>query len=337
MVQTLRFKSFSAADARPSAVNRPNPVPPKRHRLLGALWKHRLPLLLILPGILYYLLFYYLPLIGNVVAFENYLPFIGFVHSPFVGFANFTSIFHQPQFWQALTNTLEITGLQLLFFFPAPIILALLLNSLLSNSMRRVIQSILYIPHFMSWVVIVILFQQILGPAGLLPTFLHSHGVQRPVEVMSDPALFKPLVTVESIWQGAGWGTIIFFAALVAIDVGLYEAAAIDGAGAWRRLVHITLPGIKSIVVLLLILNLGNILTVGFEQILLQEPAVGAKAGQVLDTYVYYNGIVDGNWGMAAAVGMIKAVVGLVLVLGANALAHRVGEPGVVDSGRQRG
>lgn len=302
--------------------------------LLASIWRYRLPLLLILPGILYYLFFYYLPILGNVIAFQNYLPFLGFFHSSFNGFANFSALAHQSAFWQALINTLEITLLQLIFFFPAPILLALVLNTMLSNRLRRFLQSIFYLPHFMSWVVIVILFQQIFGGTGIFTAFLRAHGVQNPIDIMSDPSLFKGLVTAEAIWQGVGWGSVIFFAALVGIDPGLYESAVMDGANAWRRLISVTLPGIKSIVVLLLILRLGNILSVGFEQILLQEPAVGARAGQVLDTYVYYNGIVDGNWGMGAAVGLIKSVVGLMLVLGANSLAHRVGEPGVIDGRR---
>lgn len=336
MAQMLRIKT-----RRPPGVGRqgqraPQPLPASRPRrrstLLQEIWKYRLPLLLITPGILFYLVFFYLPILGNVIAFQDYIPFLGFRHSPFVGIQNFVALYYQPEFWYSLTNTLVITALQLVFFFPAPIILALVLNTLMSNKVRRFLQSIFYLPHFMSWVVIVILFQQIFGGSGIFTSFLRAHGVQNPIEIMSDPNLFKPLVTAQAIWQGTGWGSVIFFAALVGIDVALYEAAATDGAGAWGRLVHVTLPGLKPVIILLLILRLGTILSVGFEQILLQEPAVGQQAGQVLDTYVYYNGIVAGNWGMGAAVGMIKSVVGLLLVLGANWLAHRAGEAGVIDS-----
>lgn len=336
MAQTLRFKTRRPPGARRQREPGPEPLPTGRSRrqasLLQQIWKYRLPLLLVVPGLLYYLVFFYLPILGNVIAFQDYIPFLGFLHSPFNGVQNFVALYQQPEFWSALINTLVITALQLVFFFPAPIILALVLNTLISNKVRRFLQSIFYLPHFMSWVVIVILFQQIFGGSGIFPSFLRAHGVQNPIQIMSDPNLFKPLVTAQAIWQGTGWGSVIFFAALVGIDVALYEAAATDGAGSWGRLWHVTLPGLKPVIILLLILRLGTILSVGFEQILLQEPAVGQTAGQVLDTYVYYNGIVAGNWGMGAAVGMIKSVVGLLLVLGANWLAHRAGEAGVIDS-----
>ena len=327
MAQMLRFKTHRPLGA-PLGESRPR----RRESLPERIWKYRLPLLLVVPGMLYYLVFFYLPVLGNVIAFQDYIPFLGFRGSQFVGLQNFVALWNQPEFWYSLTNTLIITALQLVFFFPAPIILALVLNTLISNGIRRFLQSIFYLPHFMSWVVIVILFQQIFGGSGIFTSFLRAHGVQNPIEIMSDPNLFKPLVTAQAIWQGTGWGSVIFFAALVGIDVALYEAASTDGAKAWGRLWHVTLPGLKSIIILLLILRLGTILTVGFEQILLQEPAVGQMAGQVLDTYVYYNGIVAGNWGMGAAVGLIKSVVGLLLVLGANWLAHRAGEAGIIDS-----
>lgn len=334
MSQTLRFRTRRPAPGRGPVEGSPLPIGNPRHgqTLLQRMWTYRLPLLLVVPGMLYYLVFFYLPILGNVIAFQDYVPFLGFLHSSFIGLQNFTALWYQQQFWWSLINTLEITALQLIFFFPAPIILALVLNTLVSTRMRRFLQSIFYLPHFMSWVVIVILFQQIFGGSGVFPSFLRAHGVQNPIQIMSDPALFKPLVTAQAIWQGTGWGSVIFFAALVGIDVALYEAASSDGAGAWGRLWHVTLPGLKPVIILLLILRLGTILSVGFEQILLQEPAVGQQAGQVLDTYVYYNGIVAGNWGMGAAVGMIKSVVGLLLVLAANWLAHRVGEAGVIEA-----
>ncbi len=301
-----------------------------RGRFGRRLWQYRVPLAFALPGLAFYLLFYYVPLLGNVVAFQNYLPFLGFLHSDFIGFSNFTALFHDQLFWKATINTLEITVLQLVLYFPAPIVLALLLNAVTSNGIRRVVQSIIYLPHFMSWVVVVILFQEIFGGSGLLDQYLRNHGNQNPINLMTDPRFFKALLTVQVIWKDTGWGTIIFFAALVAIDISLYEAAAVDGASGMRRMWHITLPGIRPIIVLLLVLRLGTTLSVGFEQIVLQEPSVGAKAGQVLDTYVYFNGIVGGNWGPAAAVGLMKGFVGFILVITANWAAHRLGEQGVM-------
>jgi putative aldouronate transport system permease protein len=297
-----------------------------------SLWKRvkrdRVMLLLMLPGLLFYLLFYYVPLLGNVVAFEQYLPFLGFIDSPFVGLGNFQTMLQSQDFWRAGLNTVEISLLQLVFYFPAPIMLALLLNSVISSTVRRAVQSVVYLPHFISWVIIVAIFQEVLGGAGVVNQVLRDHALPT-IDIMANPALFKPLVTAQVIWQGTGWGTIIYLAALTNIDASLYEASAVDGAGRWRRLWHVTLPGIKGVTILLLILRLGLVLTVGFEQILLQRNAVGPQAGEVLDTFVYFNGILGGDWGLATAVGLVKGVVGALLVLGANRVAHLFGEPGV--------
>lgn len=285
-------------------------------------------LLLLLPGLLYFVVFHYVPLLGNVVAFEDYVPFIGFIDSPWVGLDNFQQMFADPRFWQALVNTLEITLLQLLFYFPAPILLALLISSVMTPWARRVIQSIVYLPHFISWVIIVALFQEMVGGAGALTHVLRQLG-QQPTDIMTNPALFKPLVTAQVIWKDTGWGTIIYLAALLNIDPALYEAAVVDGAGRWRRMWYVTLPGIVPITILLLILRLGEALTVNFQQILLQRDSVGQAAGEVLDTYVYFHGIIAGDWGVAAAVGLVKGVVAVLLVVGANRLAHALGQEGL--------
>ena len=286
-------------------------------------------LLLAAPGVLYLLVFVYIPQLGNIIAFQNYVPFMGFA-SPFVGFDNFRSLFADPTFWSAVRNTVVIAALQLLLFFPAPILLALLLNSLISLPVRRVIQSIVYLPHFISWVIIVALFQQVLGGTGILDHFMRAIG-QQPVNLLASPPLFKWMMTAQVIWKETGWGTIIYLAALLSIDVTLYEAAAVDGAGAWRRLWHVTIPGIIGVTILLLILRLGVFLTVGFEQILLQQNAVGEEAGEVLDTFVYFHGIAAGQWAPAAAAGLIKGIVGLAIVLGANKVAHLFGQQGVLS------
>ena len=297
--------------------------------LLARMKRDRVLLLLMVPGLLFYLLFYYIPLLGNVIAFEHYLPFIGFIDSPWVGLGNFQLMLQDADFWQATLNTLEISLLQLVFYFPAPILLALLLNSVMSSGIRRAVQSVVYLPHFISWVIIVSIFQQVLGGAGVVDQALRLHGL--PTFNVMTPALFKPLITGQVIWQGTGWGTIIYLAALTSIDASLYEASAVDGAGRWRRLWHVTLPGIKAVTILLLILRLGQVLTVGFEQILLQRDAVGPQAGEVLDTFVYYHGIVGGDWGLATAVGLVKGVGGALLVLSANRLAHLFGQPGLYE------
>ncbi|MFD7923368.1 ABC transporter permease [Streptomyces sp. NPDC059740] len=327
MAETTTAPSPPRRRRGPRSPARPGPAH-NRLSLWQRLRRDRVMLLLTLPGLLYFLVFHYLPLLGYVVAFQDYQPYLGYLHSAWVGFANFAEAFAQPAFWSATGNTLEIALIQLVFFFPVPIALALLLNSIAGDRVRRFVQSVVYLPHFIGWVIIVSIFQQVLGGAGLLPDLLDKVGLPR-YDMMADPHAFPWLLTLELVWKDAGWGTIIILAALLAIDRQLYESSAIDGAGPWRRLWHVTLPGISPVIVLLLILNLGNILSVGFEQILLQRDAVGPGAGEVLDTYVYYHGIRDNDWGTAAAVGLVKAVVGTALVLGANRFAHRLGHEGV--------
>ncbi|MEV0649866.1 ABC transporter permease subunit [Phytomonospora sp. NPDC050363] len=300
----------------------------KKATLWERLKRDKVMLLLAGPGLLYFLVFHYLPMLGNIVAFQDYQPYLGFFNSEWIGFENFTDAFADPRFWSAVTNTLVIALVQLVFFFPAPIALALLLNSILSSKIRRFVQSVVYLPHFIGWVIIVSIFQQILGAAGLLPNVLESLGMPR-YDMMTDPDAFPWLVTLQLVWKDMGWGTIIFLAALLSIDPQLYEAAAVDGASKWRRLWHVTLPGITPIIILLLILNLGSILSVGFEQLILQRDNVGAEAGEVLDTYVYFNGIQNGEWGPSAAIGIVKAIFGTALILGANKLAHFFGHEGI--------
>lgn len=286
-------------------------------------------LILALPGVGVLALFEYAPLLGNVIAFKDYQPFLGIVESPWVGLQNFMVIFNgDAQFLNALKNTLIITALQVVFVFPAPIALALLLNSLLSERIKRIVQSILYLPHFLSWVIVVAIFQQILGGSGMINNWLRSDG-RSTVDIIGNPDLFVGLLTTQVMWKETGWATIIFLAALSQIDAGLYEAASVDGAGRWRQLWHVTLPGLRAVIILLFILRLGDALTVGFEQIILQQGAVGLRTSEVLDTYVYNNGIINGQWGVAAAVGLFKGLVGVALVLGANKVAHLFGERGV--------
>lgn len=305
-------------------------VQPGRRKMswFARMKRDRTMLLLMVPGVLFYLLFFYVPLLGNIVAFQDYLPFVGFIDSPFVGLQNFANMVSDPDFWQAVVNTVIISLLQLIFFFPAPILLALLLNSVLSTGIRRLIQSVVYLPHFISWVIIVAIFDQILGGAGVINQLLREHGLHT-FTIIGNPALFKPLITGQVIWQGTGWGTIIFLAAMANVDPNLYEAAAVDGAGSWRRIWHVTLPGIKGVTILLLILRLGAILNVDFQQILLQRDTVGPQSGEVLQTFVYFRGIVGGNWSLATAVGLVQGVVGAMLVYGANKVAHVFGEPGI--------
>jgi putative aldouronate transport system permease protein len=286
-------------------------------------------ILMTLPALALLAVFGYTPMLGLVMAFQSYDLYDGFLHSPWVGFANFQQLFTDPGFWHAFTNTLVLFSVQLLLFFPVPIALAILLDSLLSRRGRGIIQGVVTLPHFFSWVMVITIFQQMLGGTGLLDTFLRQHGVANPVNIMTDPGAFKFLVAGQLIWKEAGWSMIVYLAALAAISPSLYEAAAVDGAGWWRRLRHITLPGLKGITVLLLILNLGYALTFGFEQMLIQRGAVGPNASEVITTFAYQFGIVEGNFSYGAAAGLFLGVTSLILILAANKVAHLFGEDGL--------
>jgi putative aldouronate transport system permease protein len=296
--------------------------------------RDRTLILMTLPAVLLILVFNYIPILGNVVAFQDYDPyagdngFVAIFNSPWIGFEQFERIFADSAFWHAVQNTLVLFFLQLVLYFPIPILLALLINSVVRPRVRAVAQAVMYLPHFFSWVLVVTVFMQIFGGAGIIAQTLRQHGYEG-FDVMTDPEVFKYLVTAQTVWKDAGWGIIVFLAALSSVSGDLYEAAAMDGAGRWRRMWHITLPALRPVIALLLVLRVGDALTVGFEQLLLQRQAVGVNASDVLDTYVWWNGIRNQDFSYAAAAGLIKGVVGLALVLIANKVAHLMGEQGV--------
>jgi putative aldouronate transport system permease protein len=317
-----------------NVLDRGTGVAPRRWTLRNRLRRDWQLLLMTLPAAVVVLVFHYLPTLGTVIAFQDYNPWVGdnpleaFASSQWIGFGNFMTLFSDAAFWDALVNTLSILSFQLVFYFPLPIALAILLNSVLSSRLRSFIQGVVYLPHFFSWVLVVTFFVQMLGGAGLLANELRQAGLE-PWSIMSNPHAFIVLVTAETVWKDVGWGTIVFLAALSTIDQNLYEAAAADGANRSRRLWHVTLPGLRPVIVLLLILRLGDGLNVGFEQFILQRDAVGRQAAEVLDTFVYYNAIATQQWGFGAAAGLFKGLVGLFLILVANKVAHKLGEQGV--------
>jgi putative aldouronate transport system permease protein len=286
-------------------------------------------LLLMLPGVLYFGVFQYLAQLGNVIAFKDYVPFIGIKDSAWVGFQQFSTLFSDPDFWQAVRNTFELALVQLVFFFPVPLALAMFLFSLTRNWVRKAVVSFVYLPHFISWVVVVGLFVQVLGPSGMVNSFLTNDSHHVVLDVFRDPAWFKPMMVFELVWKDCGWGTIIFLAALYQVDDALYEAAALDGARWARRTWHVTLPSIRPVLVLLLILRVGDILSVGFDQVMQQRDTFTPRTAEVIDTYVYYHGVANGQFSVAAVAGLLKGLVALVLVLGANKVAHKLGEQGV--------
>ncbi|MFC7485618.1 ABC transporter permease [Knoellia sp. CPCC 206453] len=337
-VESLESTPAPAANGRRTRRNRRNragertqparTTPSLRTRLRN----DRQMLLMMVPGVLFLLLFFYVPILGNVIAFQDYQPYLGISWSDFVGLDNFVGLYSNPDFINAFTNTLYLAAWQLIFFFPVPLVLAVAVDSLVSQRARRWFQSIVYLPHFLSWVLVVALFQQVLGGAGLVNNALRDLGVDA-IPFMTNPDTFPMLVVAQLVWKDAGWAMIIFLAALASIDTSLYEAAAADGAGRWRRLWHITLPALRPVIILLLILRIGDILSVGFEQFILQRPAVGPHAAEVLDTFTYYTGVVGGGWSVGAAAGLFKGVIGLILIVGANKLAHKFGEAGIYQKG----
>ncbi|WP_407083137.1 ABC transporter permease [Paenibacillus aurantius] len=285
--------------------------------------------LLALPGILYFLLFKYVPMYGVLIAFQDYSPYLGMMKSPWVGIDHFVRFFSNPDFFLLFRNTMAINLLNLIFFFPIPILLSLMLNELRITFMMRIIQSVIYLPHFLSWVIIVgISFLLLSSGDGAINKLLVELGFEK-INFLTNPDTFWGMLTVQSIWKDAGWGTIIFLAAIAGVDPQLYEAAKIDGAGRIKQMVHVTLPSIRHVIVILLILRIGHIMDVGFEQVFLMMNSIVSDVADVFDTYVYRLGVREGQFSFSTAVGLFKSIVGLLLVIGANMLAKKLGEEGV--------
>jgi len=301
----------------------------RRAELWRRIKKNKLIYLMILPGILYFLIYKYLPMYGLIIAFQDYKPYLGISGSEWVGFEHFKRLFSEPDFWMIFGNTLFLFLLQLVIFFPIPIILALMLNEVRNHAFKRTVQTIIYIPHFMSWVIIVSICYVILTlDGGVVNGILESLGFQQINFLLSDE-WFRPMYILQVIWREAGWGTIIFLAAIAAVDPQLYEAARMDGANRLQQMIHITLPAIKSVIVVLLILKIGDVLELGFEHIYLLLNSSNRNVAEIFDTYVYTTGLQQGQFSYSTAVGFFKGIVGLVLVMFANWLAKKSGEEGV--------
>ncbi|WP_371263509.1 ABC transporter permease [Paenibacillus sp. 1_12] len=294
-------------------------------KLRKKLWSDRYMYLLALPGMAFILLFDYVPMYGIVLAFQDYNPFGGILHSDWVGFAHFARLFKHPDFWLVLRNTLVISLLNLVLFFPTPIVLALLLNEVRSRWFQRTVQTIVYLPHFVSWVVICSLTITLMNSEGLVTQLVHFLGFPK-VQLLLDTKLFWGMITLQSIWKEAGWGTIIFLAALAGINPELYEAARVDGANRWQQMRSITIPALMSTVVVLLLLRIGHIMSLSFDQLYIMGNPMVSSVAEVFDTYVFKAGVLQGNFSFAAAVGLFKSVVGLVLILGSNYLAKKTSD-----------
>jgi putative aldouronate transport system permease protein len=272
--------------------------------------------------LLFFVLFRYLPMLGNVIAFRRYVPGGDLFGEKWVGLRYVEMFLQDPTFWQVFTNTLIIGGLTLLFCFPLPIILALLLNEVRVRFLKRFVQTIAYLPHFLSVVVVSGLVLQMLSVDGVVNQGLRAAG-QDAIAFMQEPGWFRTIYVSSEVWQTVGWGTILYLAALTTIDADLYQAAQVDGANRWRQTWHVTLPGIRPTMVTLLILNIGTFLVVGFEKILLLYNPLTFPTADVVSTYLYRVGIVSGSFSYAAAIGLFESVIGLSLVLSANYISKR--------------
>ncbi|HIY58735.1 MAG TPA: sugar ABC transporter permease [Candidatus Tetragenococcus pullicola] len=285
--------------------------------------------LMLLPGILYFIVFKYLPMGGLVIAFQDYQPFLGILGSPFVGMKHFVRLFSEDTFWMLLKNTLAIFGLDIVFAFPLPIILALMINEIKNATFKKSIQTIIYLPHFMSWVIVVSIFYVLLTTeGGVINNIIQSFGGQK-IAFLTNSHWLRPMYIIQEMWKGSGWGTIVYLAAITNVDEQLYEAAEMDGAGKLRKMWHVTLPCIRPTIVTLFILKIGNVLEMGFEHMFLLMNSMNKEVAQIFDTFVYTAGIKNGQLSYSTAVGMFKGVVGLILVVAANKLAKKVGEEGI--------
>ncbi|OUS77104.1 protein lplB [Paenibacillus sp. MY03] len=297
------------------------------------IWNDRYLYLFVIPGVIWFLIFCYQPMYGVLIAFKDYDIVAGVYNSEWVGLKYFSDFFHDFNFNSIMINTIAISLLKLLIGFPAPIILALLLNEVKKKMFKRITQTVTYLPFFVSWVVVSGIWYELLtvDQGGIVNTFLMNIGLlKEPVFWFGNPDYFWGLVVASDIWKGIGWGSIIYLAALSGVDVDLYEAAVMDGASRWKQTWHITLPGIRSTIIILFILNVGSILNAGFDQIyVMQNPAVMDRA-QIIDTYVMTTGIFQANYSIAAAVGLFKSIVGLIMLLLVNALVKILGEEGVL-------
>ncbi|SFK95054.1 putative aldouronate transport system permease protein [Paenibacillus sp. 1_12] len=303
--------------------------PKSSSSLLQRVIKNRAIYLMILPGFLFFIIFKYVPMWGLVIAFQDYKPYLGIMGSKWVGFDNFQRLFEEPAFFRILANTVILFGMNLVFFFPVPILLALMLNEVRHSSFKRTVQTLVYIPHFMSWVIIVsITFVMLSMDRGIINEMLAAAGYSK-INFLLNATWFRPTYILQVIWREAGWGTIIYLAAMAAIDPGLYEAAKMDGAGRLRQIWHITIPSVRSVIIVLLILKIGDVLELGFEQVYLLLNSANREVAEIFDTYVYTAGLKQGQYSFSTAVGFFKSIIGLILVMSANKLAKKAGEDGI--------
>ena len=278
--------------------------------------------LIALPGLLHLFVFKYIPIAGNIIAFQDYNLFKGLLHSNWVGLKHFLFMLDYEEFFIVLRNSLKLGLYSIIFGFPAPLLLALLLNEIRLMWFKRVVQSLLYLPHFLSWVIVGGIFVEILSIEGVFNTIWTGLGFS-PISFLTDQRYFLGILVTTGIWKEIGWSMIIYLAAMTGINPNLYEAAMVDGAGRWRRMWNITLPGLLPAIIVLLMLRIGHLLDANVEQVLFFLNPLVREVGDVFDTYVYRVGLMGGQYSYTTAIGVFKAVIGVVLVVSLNKLSQK--------------
>ncbi|THF73678.1 ABC transporter permease [Cohnella fermenti] len=293
---------------------------PVKQSLARRIWLQRYLMILTLPAVLWMIVFHYIPMYGIIIAFQEYTPYQGFLHSPWIGLANFNELFADPTFRESVFNTFKISLAKLIFGFPAPLLLALLLNELVFKRFKRVVQSLTYLPYFVSWVLVVGFMYTLLDPdTGAVAKLLVKTGlIGDEVMLMGSAHSFLTLVVVTEIWKNVGWNSIIYLAAIAGIDPQMYEAAVMDGASRFRRVWHITLPAIKPTVLILLILSIGGLVNSNFDQMYLMQNSMTQDAANVLSVYSYKMGLVSGRFSYGTAIGLFQSLVAFLLMYLAN-------------------
>ena len=291
--------------------------------------KHKYLYFMLLPAIVYYIIFHYVPMYGAIIAFKNFNVSKGILGSDWIGLANFKQLFQMDKFYQVIWNTLTISLKRLIVGFPTPIIMALLLNEVKRTTFKKTIQTAIYLPHFISWVILGGMLVNLLSlDNGLVNGIITAFGGS-PIGFLTDDKYFVKTLVVSMVWKEFGLNTIIYMAALLGIDPQLYEAAIVDGASRWKQTIHITIPCIMSTIVVVFILRLGGLMEAGFEQIfVLYHPGV-YKVADIIDTYVYRTGLAEGKFAMASAVGLFKSLINFILLVLANKMSRMAGEEGV--------
>lgn len=290
--------------------------------------KNKVLYLMLLPGLAFYIVFHYAPIYGAIIAFKDYVPSKGILGSEWVGFQHFIHFAQSHHFWRILKNTLFISVYSLLFEFPMPILLAIMISEVRNGFFKKTVQTITYIPHFISLVVICGLIKEFTNSGGIISDIVVYFGGDG-MSMLQKPEYFRTIYIVSEIWQKIGWDSIIFLAALMAVDYEQYEAAIIDGASKMRQIWHITLPGISTTIVIMLILRIGKLLNVGFEKIILLYNPLTYDTADVISSFVYRKGIVETDWSFSAAIGLFNSVVNFLLLVGANRISKRINDGGL--------